>query len=248
MTRQKGTLLLAAVLVAGISATANAQQPPQHGGGGRPAAAPAARPAAPHFAPAPRMAAPQMSAPRMSAPRMAAPQMAPRMAQPRMQPNIRANMQPRMATPHVNAPRMATPNIQRPPTVNRTVQRQQFRQERALRQQQQPSAQARSQAQSQHVQMYRRRRNSCRQIRRPIHVTSCGRHVTSCVPSAHCVEPRRANCVGFQRRNARQSASRSIKRVNSVPSPDSSSRSPTQHRRTRTRATGVRTAAMEWRA
>ena len=99
-----------------------------------------------------------------------------------------------------------------------------------------------------HVQMYRRRRNSCRQIRRPIHVTSCGRHVTSCVPSAHCVEPRRANCVGFQRRNARQSASRSIKRVNSVPSPDSSSRSPTQHRRTRTRATGVRTAAMEWRA
>jgi len=146
MTRQKGTLLLAAMLVAGISATASAQQP-QHGGGGRPAAAPAARPAAPHFAPAPRMAAPQMSAPRMSAPhmsapRMATPQMGPRMAQPRMQPR----MQPRVATPHVNAPRMATPHIQRPTTVNRTVQRQQFRQERALRQQHvQPSAQARSQ-------------------------------------------------------------------------------------------------------
>jgi hypothetical protein len=147
MTRQKGTLLLAAMLVAGISTTASAQQP-QHGGGGRPAAAPAARLAAPHFAPAPRIAAPQMSAPRMSAPhmsapRMSAPQMAPRMAQPRMQPRI----QPHMATPHVNAPRMAaTP--QRPPTVNRTVQRQQLRQERALRQQTQPS-QARSTVQAQ---------------------------------------------------------------------------------------------------
>jgi len=136
MTRQKSTLLLAAMLVAGISATASAQQPP-HGGGGRPAAAPAARPAAPHFAPAPRMAAPQMSAPRMSAPRMAAPQMAPPRAQ------------PRMATPHVNAPRMAMPHIQPSPTVNRTVQRQQFRQERALRRQTQPPAQARSNVQTQ---------------------------------------------------------------------------------------------------
>jgi hypothetical protein len=136
MTRQKGTLLLAAMLVAGISAIASAQQPP-HGGGGRPAAAPAARPAAPHFAPAPRMAAPRMSAPRMSAPQMA-PSMAPRMAQPRMQPPI--------ATPR-DTPRMATPRIQQP-SVNRTVQRQQFRQERALRQQAQPSAQARSQARS----------------------------------------------------------------------------------------------------
>jgi hypothetical protein len=142
MTRQKGTLLLAAMLVAGISATASAQQPP-HGGGGRPAAAPAARPAAPHFAPASRMAAPQMSAPRMSAPRMSAPQMAPRMA-PRM---AQPRMQPHMATPRVNTPRMATPRIQQP-SVNRTVQRQQFRQERALRQQAQPSAQARSQARS----------------------------------------------------------------------------------------------------
>jgi hypothetical protein len=145
MTRQKGTLLLAAMLVAGISTTASAQQP-QHGGGGRPAAAPAARLAAPHFAPAPRIAAPQMSAPRMSPPhmpRMSAPQMAPRMAQPRIQPRI----QPHMATPHVNAPRMAaTP--QRPPTVNRTVQRQQLPQERALRQQTQPS-QARSNVQAQ---------------------------------------------------------------------------------------------------
>jgi hypothetical protein len=137
MTRQKGTLLLAAMLVAGISATASAQQPP-HGGGGRPAAAPAARPAAPHFAPAPRMAAPQMSAPRMSAPRMSAPQMAPRMA-PRM---AQPRMQPHMATPRVNTPRIQQPS------VNRTVQRQQFRQERALRQQAQPSAQARSQARS----------------------------------------------------------------------------------------------------
>src|SRR5262249_46885939 len=138
MTQQKGTLLLAAMLVAGIPATATGQQP-QHGGGGRPAAAP-------HFAPAPRMAAPQMPAPRMSgphtsSPRMSAPQIAPRMAQPRMQ--------PRMATPHVNALRMATPHIQRSPTVNRTVQRQQFRQERALRQQTQPSAQARSNVQTQ---------------------------------------------------------------------------------------------------
>jgi hypothetical protein len=146
MTRQKGTLLLAAMLVAGISTTASAQQP-QHGGGGRPAAAPAARPAAPHFAPAPRMAAPQMSAPRMSAPRMSAPQMAPRMAQPRTQPHFQPRIQQRMATPHVNAPRMATP--QRSPAVNRTVQRQQLRQERALRQQTQPSAQARSNAQTQ---------------------------------------------------------------------------------------------------
>src|SRR5215813_12741472 len=127
MTQQKGTLLLAAMRGGGIRDTQSCQQP-QHGGGGRPAAAP-------HFAPAPRIAAPQMSAPRMSAPhmsapRMSAPQMAPRMAQPRMQPRI----QPHMATPHVNAPRMAaTP--QRPPTVNRTVQRQQLRQERALRQQ-----------------------------------------------------------------------------------------------------------------
>jgi hypothetical protein len=140
MTRQKGTLLLAAMLVASIPATASAQHP-QHGGGGRPAAAPAARPAAPHFAPAPRMAAPQMPAPHMSAPRMSAPQMAPRMAQPRMQ--------ARMATPHVNAPRMATPHIQRSPAVNRTVQRQQFRQERALRQGTQPTAQARSNVRAQ---------------------------------------------------------------------------------------------------
>src|SRR5215470_3889463 len=137
MTQQKGTLLLAAMLVAGVPATASPQQP-QHGGGGRPAAAP-------HFAPAPRMAAPQMPAPRMSgphtsSPRMSAPQIAPRMAQPRMQ--------PRMATPHVNAPRMATPHIQRPPAVNRTVQRQQFRQERALHQQTQPSAQVRSNVQT----------------------------------------------------------------------------------------------------
>ena len=141
MTRQKGTLLLAAMLVAGISTTTSAQQP-QHGGGGRAAAAPA-RLAAPHFAPAPRIAAPQMSAPRMSAPHMSAPRMsAPQMA-PRMQPRI----QPHMATPRVNAPRMAaTP--QRPPTVNRTVQRQQLRQERALRQQTQPS-QARSNVQAQ---------------------------------------------------------------------------------------------------
>jgi hypothetical protein len=46
---------------------------------------------------------------------------------------------------------MATPHIQRSPTVNRTVQQQQYRQERlqqrALRQQQ-PSAQARSNAQA----------------------------------------------------------------------------------------------------
>src|SRR5262249_28870004 len=137
MTQQKGTLLLAAMLVAGIPATASGQQP-QHGGGGRPAAAP-------HFAPAPGMAAPQMPAPRMPAPHMSSPRMsalqiAPRMAQPRMQ--------PRMATPHVNAPRMATPHIQRPPAVSRTVQRQQFRQERPLRQQTQPSAQVRSNVQT----------------------------------------------------------------------------------------------------
>ena len=59
-----------------------------------------------------------------------------------------------MATPHVNTPRVATPNIQRSPTVNRTVQRQQFRQERALRQQHvQPSAQARSNVQTQAKQL-----------------------------------------------------------------------------------------------
>src|SRR4029077_15746776 len=62
MTRQKGPLLLPAMLVAGISATASAQQPP-HGGGGRPAAATAAPPAAPPFAPGPPIAAPRHARP-----------------------------------------------------------------------------------------------------------------------------------------------------------------------------------------
>ena len=123
MKMQTGVLLLAAALVAGMPVAADAQQP------GKPGGAPGGR--APHAAPAPRMAAP--AAPRMSAPmapRMSAP-MAPRMAAPRMAtPHAPA---PRMASPHVSPQRMAIPHRQSPPVVNRTVQRQQFRQERALR-------------------------------------------------------------------------------------------------------------------
>jgi hypothetical protein len=110
------------------------------------------RMAAPHAAPAPRMAVP----PRMAAPH-AAP--APRMAVP-----------PRMATPHAApAPRMATPrfapqrsagphhppavtNRNSPAVTNRAAlqrQRQEFRQQRALHQQAQPAAQARTSLQAQ---------------------------------------------------------------------------------------------------
>ena len=100
-----------------------------------------------------------------------------------------------------------------------------------------------------HVQMCRRRRNSSfRPIRRPTHVTSCARHVTSCVPSVHCVETRPANCAGFHPRSARRSASSSTRHANSVHSPGSSSRSRTPRRQTRMGATGVRIAETAWRA
>jgi LTXXQ motif family protein len=161
MTKQTSMLLLAAALAAGMPVAAEAQHP--HGGG-KPAAAPAARPAAP----APRMSAP--AAPRMSAPaapRMAAPQMAPRMATPHMAPRMAAphvaaprmtapHAAPRMATPrmhspHVSPQRMAIPQRQPSASVNRTAQRQQFRQERELRHQralQQDRVRANAQAQS----------------------------------------------------------------------------------------------------
>src|SRR5262245_56171099 len=160
MTKQTSMLLLAAALAAGMPVAAEAQHP--HGGG-RPAAAPAARPAAPQAAPrmsapaAPRMAAP--AAPRMSAPaapRMAAPHVAaprPHVAAPRM---TAPHAAPRMATPRIHSPnissqRMAIPHRQPSASVNRTVQRQQFRQERELRHQralQQDRVRANAQAQS----------------------------------------------------------------------------------------------------
>jgi LTXXQ motif family protein len=113
MTKQTGMLLLAAALAAGMPVAAGAQQH-QHEGG-----KPAARPAASHVAPAPRMAAP-------AAPRMAAPA-APRMSTPH-------TAAPRVVSPHVSSQRTVTPQRQSPALVNRTVQQHQFRQERALRQ------------------------------------------------------------------------------------------------------------------
>jgi hypothetical protein len=159
MTKQTSMLLLAAALAAGMPVAAEAQHP--HGGG-KPAAGPAARPAAPHVAPrmsapaAPRMATPHM-APRMAAPhmapRMAAPHVAPRMAAPRMTaPHAAPRMAtPRMHSPHVSPQRMAIPQRQPSASVNRTVQRQQFRQERELRHQralQQDRVRGNAQAQS----------------------------------------------------------------------------------------------------
>jgi hypothetical protein len=96
----------------------------------------APRMAAPHMAP--RMPAPHV-APRMAAPRMTAPHAAPRMATPRMH------------SPHVSPQRMAIPQRQPSASVNRTVQRQQFRQERELRHQralQQDRVRGNAQAQS----------------------------------------------------------------------------------------------------
>jgi LTXXQ motif family protein len=155
MAKKTRILVLAAALGIAMPLSAGAQVPPQHGHGGGPRGAPAARPAAPHVA-APRMAAPQ--APRMAAPH-AAP--APRMAAPRMAaPHVAA---PRMAAPHVAAParnasprftqqRMAGPRHQ-PAAANRAAQRQQQvqqrQQQRALRQQAQPAAQARTSLQAQ---------------------------------------------------------------------------------------------------
>ena len=151
MTKQTSMLLLAAALAAGMPVAAEAQHP--HGGG-TPVAGPAARPAAPQAGPrmsaptAPRMAAPQMAprtaAPHVTAPRMAAPHAAPRMATPRMH------------SPNVSSQRMAIPHREPSASVNRSVQRQQFRQERELRHQRalqqdrvRANAQARSNAQAQ---------------------------------------------------------------------------------------------------
>jgi len=94
------------------------------------------------------MAAPQMAprtaAPHVTAPRMAAPHAAPRMATPRMH------------SPNVSSQRMAIPHREPSASVNRSVQRQQFRQERELRHQRalqqdrvRANAQARSNAQAQ---------------------------------------------------------------------------------------------------
>ena len=133
MRKQTGILALATALI--VAMPAGAQQPQPHPGKpapGRPAA-PAARPA-PHPAPAPHIAAPHMSAPRMTAPHVATPRMAP----------------PHVASPHVAPQRLAVPHNTAPAAVNRTVQRHQFQQERALRQQHtHPTAQARPNVQAQ---------------------------------------------------------------------------------------------------
>src|SRR5262245_964560 len=152
MTKQTSMLLLAAALAAGMPVAAGAQPT-----GGKPATGPAARPAAPQVAP-------RMSAP--AAPRMATPHMAPRMAAPHVaapRPHVAA---PRMTAPHAAAPRMATPRMHSPnvssqrlaiphrqpsASVNRAVERQQFRQERELRHQralQQDRVRANARAQS----------------------------------------------------------------------------------------------------
>jgi hypothetical protein len=139
MTKQTSMLLLAAALAAGMPVAAEAQH--QHGGG-KPVAGPAARPAVPQIAPrmsapaAPRMATPHM-APRMAAPRMAGPQAAPRMATPRMH------------SPHVSSQRMAIPHREPSASVNRSVQRQQFRQERELHHQRALQDRVRANAQAQ---------------------------------------------------------------------------------------------------
>ena len=181
MTKRTRILVLAAALGIAMPLNAGAQNPHQHGGGGkgappaaRPAAAPhvaAPRAAAPHMAPAPRMAAPHAApAPRMAAPR-AAP--APRMAAPHIA------HAPRVAAPHVAAParsanprfapqRMTGPRHQAPAAANRAAQQQQIRQQRAVRQQAQPAAQARTnvQAQSQPQLNTRQQQRAERNLRR----------------------------------------------------------------------------------
>src|SRR6478736_6661950 len=137
MTKKTRILVLAVALGLGLPIGASAQQPPHHGGGKAAPAARAAAPrmAAPHATPAPRMAAPQ----RMATPH-AAP--APRMATPRFAPQ-------RTAGPH-HPP--AVTNRNSPAVTNRAAlqrQRQEFRQQRALHQQAQPAAQARTNLQSQ---------------------------------------------------------------------------------------------------
>ena len=138
-TRLLGTLLAAGLAVS-MPITAAAQQPPP--GKQAPvkaapprAAAPAARPApAPHIAPAPRAAAP------------AAPHFAPaaRVATPHVAPPAR------VATPHFTPQQRAAPQVRSPAVVNRNVQQHQYRQERALRRQNvQPTAQARPNLQAQ---------------------------------------------------------------------------------------------------
>jgi hypothetical protein len=139
MTKQTSMLLLAAALAAGMPVAAEAQH--QHGGG-KPVAGPAARPAVPQIAArmsapaAPRMATPHM-APRMAAPRMAGPQAGPRMATPPMH------------SPHVSSQRMAIPHREPSASVNRSVQRQQFRQERELHHQRALQDRVRANAQAQ---------------------------------------------------------------------------------------------------
>ena len=125
MTTQ--TRLLGALFVAGLAVSlpvaAEAQlQPPVTQAPAKAAqaraAAPAARPApAPHVAPVPRAAAP--AAPRFApAARIATPHTAP---------------PARVATPRFTPQQHAAPQVRSAPAINRSVQRQQFQQERALR-------------------------------------------------------------------------------------------------------------------
>jgi len=174
MTRKTGILVLAAALGIAMPMGAGAQVP-QHGGKG----APPARMAAPRMAaPQPHVAAPRMAAPQphIAAPRMASPQ--PHMAAPRVAPAPRM-ASPRMATPHaapsarvatprVMQQRVAQPRHQAPDLSNRTVQRQQLRQQRALPQQAQPAAQAQTnlQAQSQSRLNARQQMRAERNLRR----------------------------------------------------------------------------------
>jgi hypothetical protein len=133
MTNQTGIWVLAAALVTAVPLAASAQPPQNQHGGGKAAparsAAPVARPAAPHVAPAPRAAAPRMAAPQ---PHMAAPHM----ATPRVAPAAR------IATPHTVPQNVAVPH-NRPAAVNRVVQQNQLRQQRV-----QSSSRTRSAAQA----------------------------------------------------------------------------------------------------
>jgi len=129
MIKKTGILVLAVALTAAMPIGAGAQQPGQPAGApakaapARPAAA-AARSAAPRSAPAAHVAAPNVAAPRMATPRVAP--------------------AARVATPQAATQRMAVPHTQSPAMVNRSVQQHQFRQQRAMRQQTQPTTQTRA--------------------------------------------------------------------------------------------------------
>ena len=128
MTKQKSTLLLAAALAAGMAATADAQQ--HQPGGGRWQRQPAARPAAPTL-PHPHRAWQRRRCQRRGNVSTAHVGTAHGHAAMRHVWRNRVS-QPRMATPHIYRATDGNATHSASPTVNRTVQRQQFRQEREL--------------------------------------------------------------------------------------------------------------------